>query len=795
LHQFAPLDLIAAHPWKRALFTTFALSASFAEAVVLDALLRRGVTDIRILCDPTGLLMALQEGGAVRVGREYALEPVAVDKGCFHPKLLVLADDERAHIVVGSGNLTFGGWCANLECIDHVHADGGAQAMMDVADFFETLASEPRANHGASDACIDMAARLRRAAGAGRDDGTRRILHSLGTPIAAQLAAAARDLGGAERIACASPYWDGGKAMDHLARDLGLGEYFAHVPERTVRGREGMDWPRTSTMARPALITALTGESSLTADGAVRPLHAKLIEIVCREGRLILSGSANATAAALSSGQGIASGNIEVSSLRIQRGAAVPWEVHAARAPGVVPSASDERPDDLCRAVLRAELRGFEVAGQVVSRWSPGDAEATLEIGHQSLALGPARVDERGCFSIRADVMDAEKSLSGRMQLRLRAGSDEAEGFVTYPDFETLSRRTGGRLPSLLNAMKNLHTPEDVLAIIEFIQQNPGALRTPDPFGRRSRSGETDRPDPTVSAEYLRRLSSVVALEPTPEDPGQEKRDRLEASLQALMAKLMASMAKSRSRSEDEEDAADPTEAKRRKRTEKDKQRADVRFGQYFQHLTAQIDDDATYVNAVWLTQFVCVATDHRATRVFLERLIQIGLERALGWSAGQVAAWCILAAAAADGGLAAASLARARLAMLSLDPNSAPDADYRLDGYLDLLAPGASPDVVLERIRAVRTVHDEIRSLEAALKAGAPPGPMPSLEACEDWPKLARELAREPARRRIHFEDHPVKACPTCHIALRNDLRTRLARRGLCALDCHGILLSRNVK
>jgi len=38
----APLDLISAHPWRRAAFTTYALSLSFFEAVLLDALVRGG---------------------------------------------------------------------------------------------------------------------------------------------------------------------------------------------------------------------------------------------------------------------------------------------------------------------------------------------------------------------------------------------------------------------------------------------------------------------------------------------------------------------------------------------------------------------------------------------------------------------------------------------------------------------------------------------------------------------------------------------------------------------------------
>jgi hypothetical protein len=40
--SLVPLDLVSAHPWRRVAFTTYALSLSFFEAVILDALVRGG---------------------------------------------------------------------------------------------------------------------------------------------------------------------------------------------------------------------------------------------------------------------------------------------------------------------------------------------------------------------------------------------------------------------------------------------------------------------------------------------------------------------------------------------------------------------------------------------------------------------------------------------------------------------------------------------------------------------------------------------------------------------------------
>jgi hypothetical protein len=86
--SIAPLDLISAHPWQRAAFTTYALSLSFFEAIVLDALVRAEAREALILADVDGVRAALGEYGARRVGRDYEVEPVAVDAvGFFIPRL------------------------------------------------------------------------------------------------------------------------------------------------------------------------------------------------------------------------------------------------------------------------------------------------------------------------------------------------------------------------------------------------------------------------------------------------------------------------------------------------------------------------------------------------------------------------------------------------------------------------------------------------------------------------------------------------------------------------------------
>jgi hypothetical protein len=155
--SLAPLDLVSAHPWRRAAFTTYALSLSFFEAVILDALVRGGGREVLILADVQGIRASLSEQGAHRVGKDYEVEPVSVSSGAFHPKISVLTSAEECHLLVGSGNLTFGGWGGNCEVLEHLHPSFAADAIEDAASFFDLISVTERVRHCAGEQCDALA--------------------------------------------------------------------------------------------------------------------------------------------------------------------------------------------------------------------------------------------------------------------------------------------------------------------------------------------------------------------------------------------------------------------------------------------------------------------------------------------------------------------------------------------------------------------------------------------------------------------------------------------------------------
>ncbi len=57
--SLATLDLVSADGWHRVTFTTYALSLSFFEAIVLDRLIRGGVRQAMILADFEGVRASL----------------------------------------------------------------------------------------------------------------------------------------------------------------------------------------------------------------------------------------------------------------------------------------------------------------------------------------------------------------------------------------------------------------------------------------------------------------------------------------------------------------------------------------------------------------------------------------------------------------------------------------------------------------------------------------------------------------------------------------------------------------
>ena len=217
----APADLVLAHSWERVTFTTYALSLSLFEPVVLDALIRGGARQVLILADIQDVRASLSEQGAQRVGKDYNVVPVAVSSGrAFHPKISVFSDSDESHVLVGSGNLTFNGWGSNVEVLEHLHPSFAADVIPDTAEVFGLLPVTERVRFGAEDECAAIAAHIRRSVQGKPVNGKIRLLHNLDKSISAQLLQTVDDLVGATRLIAAAPFWNRGAAIDGLCKSM-----------------------------------------------------------------------------------------------------------------------------------------------------------------------------------------------------------------------------------------------------------------------------------------------------------------------------------------------------------------------------------------------------------------------------------------------------------------------------------------------------------------------------------------------------------------------------------------------
>jgi hypothetical protein len=783
MRVFSSLDLIQAHQWSSSFFTTYALSLSFFEAVVLDSLVRQGVEDNLILADVEGVRGAMAEHGARNVGRTYDVEPVAVEHGCFHPKLMVLISPTEAHVVIGSGNLTFGGWGTNFECVEHLHPAFAGDAFNDVADFLESLATVKTVKYAAGDRCFAMAKQLRARAAQGQTNGHIRILHSLNRSILDQLVESTAALGGAQRLTVASPFYDNGQALDRLCNRLGIDHAFLHVHEgRTVAGSAGSNWPAQAATRIEA------AEVELFREQPVRLLHAKAIEIVCRNGRIVLSGSANATIAALEYGR-----NVEVCVARIEPDVARSWHLRAASPPNAVAAIEPVLPTSgPPPAVLRAVLRGEELQGRILTPFPSGIARVQRLTRSGITEIGQTDVNSDGNFTLKAQDLEEHAWTAQRIILRVAASTGAiAEGFVSFASLAEITRRAGAMAPRLFAVLAGTETPEDIAAVMSFFHENPEYL-SPGAIGVGWSKTPTQSKDSQVIVSSLLETSNGSTAHPD------SNTGTSAASWHRFMEQLLASFQEPRGPiSENSDTADDPSvdtgarpESPRTPRQQPGIKQALVNFDKLFDVML----NKRQFSVAFHMTQFVCDRIEPDAARVknYLDRLVAGFIENPMvdgGKECACVAILILLAAASVTtvSFAVAAMQARRRLLRVGADLSTqAPDATLG-HGFVRILSPGIDTEALWEAIRGCRTAQEEVQAYKLADSKPISKAEFPYLSSTPEWDALAGAN-----RKGISILSRYHASCPIHFIALPSAEAARLrdSAIGRASNCCNRILL-----
>ncbi len=289
--------------------TTYTISLAFFEGLVFPEINRTHLRRCLLLCDKVGFQRATVEASAVRsAAREY-MALVAPAPSSFHPKVWLIVGDDRAAVLVGSGNLTQSGFMDNLELFDVVQLEARGphkSVALDLAQFLAGLRSMWSGLDGRQLLALDTLDEMRRALVALAERmpdeppmPDLRFMHSFAAPLANQLAA----LGPQRALSVAAPYFGGSTAglqllLDRLPADR------VNVFPAVHRGME---------------LDVSLGDLSALPHVTVQPLlvpredafaHLKIYGFASDDRHWLFTTSANCTVAAL------AGGNVEAGLLR-----------------------------------------------------------------------------------------------------------------------------------------------------------------------------------------------------------------------------------------------------------------------------------------------------------------------------------------------------------------------------------------------------------------------------------------------------------------------------------------------
>lgn len=770
------LELLEAHRWDKAVFTTYALSLTFFEAMVLDRLVRSSSGQSTILSDVEGVRAALGEQGAQRIGRQYEVEPVSVATGVFHPKVAALLSTTETHLIVGSGNLTFGGWGINLEAAEHLYPEIAPDAFRDAANFFENLATAPHITHDAVDLCGEVAARLRQSVASMPNTGEIRLVHSLDVGIGRQLAEMAGELGGATRIVVASPFWDAGEGVDGLCSSLGLGEVYVHSHGAgSVAGRAGSNWPaKLSTKLNAIDLDVLHGDS--------RRLHAKLFELQCRNGRILMSGSANASHAALR-----AKGNVEACVVRIQKDARATWSFKHALPPVVALSTNDDEDRSGQVGVLRAVLDGETISGRVFTSYSDGPMRASLLAGTNVTDLGVVTIESSGHFSFPVGEQGTLGWTGGRLVLRLKDVEGRVvEGFIAVAAFAEISRRAGAMATKLIAILQGSEAPEDIAAVMEWFAADPSRMAWDIAAGG-AVAVRLQQADRMIPIEDLARpgTSSSTAFG-NEGSAGEQSWQRFMSAIWAAIREQRTPLHQAGGQDGSEEDEAEDSPDQVLKAA-RERQRSIAKFEDIFEVLLAGTETSKLFM-AFDMAQFVAVrlSANGETVQKWIRKLVDRLTRVALPPGRSESVAAAVLALDDFNAPTSARN-ARARILRIGYDLTGPAPTSADVDGFLSRLESRNSLIEKWDQVRQIRTLSEQRRAYLHALDVGSPNDGYPDLPiiAPEQWPLLANAIGDASLRRRIDVVPRPIEACTRCYVALPTGDQHALKATGI-AKGCH---------
>ena len=670
--------------------------------------------------------------------------------------------------------------------MEHIHPSFAPEAIVDAADFLELLQLDERIRMPVTNKIEQTADGLRRAAQGKVGSGRIRLVHNAAGSIAERLQQEAYELGGAERICFISPFLDAkGVGVTRLGKLLNCFDVSGYVHDAgTVRGLAGSNWPSLD----EEILAPVEIEKEFAADR--RLLHSKSIEILCRNGRLLLSGSANATSAALFGS------NMEAGILRIEPNRQGAWSIARCTAPVRTSTEDDDQNvDDEHVQILTAELVGTTIQGSVLTSWTSGPANMTCEIEGELIDLGEIKVDEDMAFAQRAEQLAERVWSRGRVAIRLKAGDKVAEGFLMITAVAALMQRAGQAASRILSVLAGTETPEDVAAIMAWFHEDPSRMPRAQ-FKATGTKGEAlVAPDEIVTADMIDRAYFL--------EKGLSESGERSAGWQSAMAALLKAFRSSRGPFRSEAMASDDTGETLSEdatidmtRDERANEKAIDSFSKLLDVALEKKNEGRFAEMMLGIAHYLVdrIRPPNDRVKIWLDKILRDLPEIVEGDLAEDVLALELVRVAhsfSSDAARKARSLLRRKGLLSQLE---SADAD-RLPAFHAYFPPEIDFEMAREMLASVRTHREEIHTLlECPVERELPV--LSLLEVSEHWPMLQRLHQDPDARERAEFVDVPVTSCPKCHMGLPTGNGQELLQQGFtrCGNGCRRLIISRQL-
>nr|WP_294523791.1 hypothetical protein [uncultured Rhodopila sp.] len=521
--------------------TTYSVDGAFYEGAIQRRLRTQNCLNNILIADASMLGEALRclPRSFQMAGRRYAVVPAHV-QGCFHPKVLLRLGTNRARLQIMSANATTAGWCRNLEVHSDLLWEEGAddpdnethrQLIRKAYDYLlhwlEPLAGDVIAaklrvymtqarwlfdidpNPGpvslADGTAVDLLLE--------RGDGT-------GSGILNQLVACVSG-DHIRRIVVASPYWDTGASAL-----LDLQDAFDGIPLVIAVNPNSSEFPQGVDLSKRPISFAT--DKVLLDD---RFAHAKLFVLEGDAADHVVSGSANASRAALGSLNGIRARNAEATVYRrLPRGTVLP-SLGLSLAQKVEQSVLRKpNPPSYINGAQRLAAGTVELDGSLITWWPPSGVSAR----------GATMLAPLGEFAVRAKgngqgAVDLPKPPDLPLIVRFRLADGRETVPVIVHDYDLLHANSITSYGSMTLKVRRYERGD--IDLIDLAAEADSLFALPDrPFGLGG-GGDRDHKEPDHEFEFEDEAAFRKATE-LPRSPGRFGPVGTEDVVHALMSRI-----------------------------------------------------------------------------------------------------------------------------------------------------------------------------------------------------------------------------------------------------------------